>query len=174
MGQLAVNRLEQVKDIMQNSELTKYIPHAAGAALVLFGMFAGGGNNLKQSLTSGSELKQTRIEARDADVRSDIQQEILQGRADVAAQRLTDGCIPVFNTEDTTYYGNLVEGTPVTDRASKTPLADGLCVFNGYGTTAVMFQGVATDLATTGDRTLVDSAYKTWTNANAGSGAGIN
>ena len=121
------------------------------------------------------EVNQARFEAKrlgqDMTELKLSQQEAMQ-KAEVAAQRYRDGCIPVVSS-DQTQYVTLVKNKPVVDNASKVPLPAGSVVCDAHGNTAMLVDddqvpdtaAVAQAFAFTGNKAIVQHRLNSYQGA---------
>lgn len=137
-----------------NNYMTKLIsdnPLALiGLGIVGLGLIFNEGN--LQSLSQTSAMVRSQREA--------SQRESLQ--AQIAEQKATDrynrGCVFVVAQTEPGTFTSLSEGQPVIDQARQTPLSNGVVVCDREGGTGVISNGVVSDFAFTGNRTVIDAA----------------
>lgn len=91
-----------------------------------------------------------------AELRLSVEQQ--ERRAAIANDRYEAGCIFVVLVADTGQAAAITEGASVIDLATRQPFSDGTVVCDSLGNTGVMGGGVVTQVAFTGDRSVVEMA----------------
>jgi hypothetical protein len=148
----------------QLAPFTRYPLRTAAIALILLGIVTAV-PKIQTQVTTAQAEQQIRLnsqsQARLTDATTDSKQKFLAARAKLAESRYEAGVIFVVDPNDTSQLTTIIEGKPVAQQGSTigATLPDGTVVGDVNGNTGIIFGGVVSDLAYTGNQTIVRAAY---------------
>jgi hypothetical protein len=144
--------------------LTRYPIRTAAIVFTLIGVFTAIPKMQSQVTTAQAEQQirlQAQSQSRLMDATNDGKAKYLEARAQLAEDRYQAGVIFVADPNNPDVLTTITEGRPVSQKGSTTgaTLPDGTVVGDINGNTGIIAGGVVTDLAYTGNQTIVRAAY---------------
>jgi hypothetical protein len=111
--------------------------------------------NLAQGISQQNQELQIKARLANADS---------QRRSELAKDRYNAGCQMTVGSNDPTKFAAIQQDKPVLDATTEAPLGDGVVVCDSTGQTAVIKEGVASELAFATDRQVIRDAMKRYGN----------
>jgi hypothetical protein len=111
--------------------------------------------NLAQGISQQNQESQIKARLANADS---------ERRSQLAQERFKAGCQMTVATNDPTKFAAIQEGQPVLDATTGAPLSNSVVVCSSDGMTAVIENGVASNLAFSTDRQVIREAMRRYAN----------